>query len=128
MICNNNYITNLSSIHLSSAETSLLAKGLNFIPTCCDLTQKELLDSFDDFVTRLRASTTYREPHKRDNKQGLEFPHRRVTEHLPIHQSPQIEGTLNQMKLTLTKLKKTEYQKPNLTKEERKALKTTKAW
>ena len=44
----------------------------------------------------------------------------------PIYQSPQIEGALNEIKVTLTKLKPTGHQTPNLTVEERKALITLK--
>ena len=44
----------------------------------------------------------------------------------PIYQSPQIEGTLNEIKVTLTKLKPTGHQTQNLTVEERKALITLK--
>jgi len=82
-----------------------------------------VLDNFDDFVTRLRASTISRETHDNDNKRnGLEFPRRIRMEQQPIYQSPQIEGTLNHIKLTLTKLKQTQHQTPNLSKAERKAL------
>ena len=43
-----------------------------------------------------------------------------------IYQSPHIEGTLNHIKLTLTKLKQTQHQTPNLSKAERKVLVTLK--
>ena len=47
---------NLSNVPLEQAEKSLFSRGLNFIPTAPDLIQKELLDSFDEFVTRLRCN------------------------------------------------------------------------
>ena len=72
MVCIDDYITNLSSTPLYLAEKSLLSKGVTFIPTAPDLSQHELLSSFDDFVTKLRAYTIPRETHDRDNR--LHFP------------------------------------------------------
>ena len=73
IVCIDNYITNISSTLLSLAEKSLLSKGLTFIPTAPDLSQHELLSSFDDFVKEHLPIP--RETHDRDNRQNrLNFP------------------------------------------------------
>jgi len=117
-------VTNLSSIQLSSAETSLLSKGLNFIPTGRDLNQVEIISSFDDFVMRLRKSTIHVTKHMDGNTNAIKFTSHRMTEQKPtVYQSPLVEGTLNQIKMALTEINTTQHLRPNLTIEERKALK-----
>jgi len=117
----NNFVTNLQ---LSSAETSLLSKGLNFIPTGRDLNQVEIISSFDDFVTRLHKSTIPVTKHMDGNTSTIKFTSHRMTEQNPtVYQSSLVEGSLNQIKMALTEINTTQNLRPNLTIEERKALK-----
>ena len=56
-----------------------------------------MLSSFDNFVTKPRASTIPTETHYKDNRQNrLDFPWRKQMDQQPIYQSPQIEGILNE--------------------------------
>jgi len=106
----------VTNLQLSLAETSLLSKGLNFILTGRDLNQVEIISSFDDFVTRLRKSTIPVTKHMDGNTSTIKFTSHRMTEQKPtVYQSPLVEGTLNQIKMALTKINTTQNLRPNLT-------------
>ena len=52
-------VVNLSNCNLSTAELSVLDKGLTFIPQTYTMGNKQLLNDFDDFARRLRIQYLY---------------------------------------------------------------------
>lgn len=112
------YITNLSSRSLTEAESSLLSKGLTYVPTSTpkEASIEESLDNFDrsNRIKYFFRGQPERKPH----------PFKEPSTWMPPKASKGIETYLHRIRTNLHKVNINKHIKPNLNPQEKKALTT----
>ncbi|XP_062520431.1 uncharacterized protein LOC134195423 [Corticium candelabrum] len=111
-------VVNLSNCNLSTAELSLLDKGLTFIPQTYTTGNKQLLKDFDDFARTLRIQYLYH-----DSPNTIYDPFRLKSTRPYLNSGNKIlETYINNTRSQLYQLHSTRPKRDNLTPSERRAL------
>ena len=111
-------VVNLSNCNLSTAELSLLDKGLTFIPQTYATGNKQLLKDFDEFERRLRIQYLYH-----DSPNRIHDPFRLKSSRPYFNSGNKIlETYINNTRSQLYQLHSTRPTRDNLSPSERRAL------
>ena len=116
-------VFNLSSRVLTEAEISVLSKGLNFCPTPTKIESEQLKQDFFDFSRKMRLKWYFRDEVSQDFSEVPAF--RKKSKWQPPEKdwSPYVEVFLSELEKELFSIEPSGRNHPNLSPEEREALK-----
>ena len=111
-------------IGLSESEISLLSKGLLFCPTPVDINEEQLRLDFDEFSRQMRNKWYFKDSLTEDFSETPAFKNKSTWQAPQGSWNPYVEVFLSELEADLFSVEAKGYNRPNLTKEEREAIKS----